>query len=219
MLQYSIACSLVFLKVLRSKPMKMMTGRTPTKAAKPKRDTHITAIHTHPTKSLMLGRAERVDPGKDRMSPSGVLHGTSGMKRNQILAISSQLLVDFEGLPRNLLVALLGFVRVDNARKAGVEERKSLATVVAHGNARCWHDRHESIQQKVRCVRGLLFERSSTGNVLNTILGGVEKTVSQSRGHEDASEQSKRFMPVHPKALFRLWCLLGLQDCMHIEKR
>ena len=152
------------------------------------------------------------------MPPSGMLHSTSGMKRNQILAISSQLLVDFEGLPRNLSVALLGFVRVDNARKAGVEERKSLSTVVSHGNTSRWHDRHESIQQRVRCIRGFLFERSCTGKVLNTILGGVEKAVSQSRGHEDASEQSKRFMPVHPKALFRLWCLLGLQDCMHREE-
>ena len=166
----------------------------------------------------MLGRSERVDPGKDRMPPSGVLHGTGGMKRNQILAISSQLLVDFEGLSSNLLVALLGFVRVNNARKAGVEERKTLAAVVAHGNASCWHNGHESVQQKVRCVSGLLFEGSSPSNVLDTVLGGVEKTVSQSRGHEDASEQSKRFMPVHPKALFRLWCLLGLQDYVDREE-
>ena len=166
----------------------------------------------------MFGRTERVDPGKDRMPSSGMLHGTSGMKRNQIFAIGSQLLVDFEGLPRNLLVALLGFVRVDNARKAGVEERKSLAAVVAHGNTTCWHYRHESIQQKVRRIRGLLFERSSTSNVLDTILGGIEKTISQPRGYEDTSEQTQRFMPVHPKALFRLWCLLGLQDCMHREE-
>lgn len=163
----------------------------------------------------MLRRTERVDPGKDGMSPGGMLHGTSGMKRNQVLAVSSQLLVDFEGLPRNLLVALLGLIGVNNARKAGIEEGKALAAVVSHGNASRWHDGHEPIQQKVTCVRGLLLDRSSASNVLDTVLGGVEKTVSQPRRHEDASEQSQRFVTMHPKALFRLWSLLGLQDCIH----
>ena len=216
MLQYFIACSLVFLRARNSKPTRMITDRTPSKATKPNNTyTSPPFRRTRPTKPLMLGRTERIDPGKDRMPPSGMLHSTSGMKRNQVLSISSQLLVDFEGLPRNLLVALLGLIGVNNARKAGIEEGKALAAVVSHGNASRWHDGHEPIQQKVTCVRGLLLDRSSASNVLDTVLGGVEKTVSQPRRHKDASEQSQRFVTMHPKALFRLWSLLGLQDCIH----
>lgn len=166
----------------------------------------------------MLGRAKRIDPGKDRMSPSGVLHGTSGMERDQILAIRSQLLVDLEGLPRNFLVALLGFIRMNNSRKAGVEEGKTLSAEVTHGNASRWHNGHESIEQKVRCISGLLLQRSSTGDVLDSVLGRVKEAVTQPGSHKDTSEQSQGLVPVHPKSLLRLWGLLGLQDCIHREE-
>lgn len=139
----------------------------------------------------MLGRTERIDPCKDRMPPRGVLHSTGGMERNEKLAIRPQLFVYLERLSSNLLIALLRFVRVYNSRNCGTEKRQTLTTEVTHSNARGWHNGHESIQQKVRCVRGLLLQRSSTGDVPNTVLCRVENPISQTRRNEDASQQAQ----------------------------
>lgn len=130
----------------------------------------------------------------------------SSVKRHQILAVGSHLLVQLKCLFRNVSIDL--FRTGDRRRK----ERQSFPAIIAHGNAGRGHDGHERVQDRVGETPGHVFPRGVALEGGDGITCVIRQAVEKTGCHNETGQQTEGFVAKHPQSLLFFGGLLGIED-------